>query len=292
MPRIKQIHGSFEAEGGTAIVPKLARSRPGSDGLSVDLDDHIVPHSAAPRPCVARPLPAGVADEASRRWLEQRLAAYVPGARLSVTVTDNRYTMISVKRDKGLYRLRLHHMFLDAGPDIISALGRYVVDNEREASTILGAFIDANQNKIRRTRRSRKAGLVLQPVGQQHNLQELFDELNARYFGGTIDARITWGPRPKPGARRKRRNSIKMGSYSVEDRLIRIHPSLDRPFVPRYFVAWIVYHEMLHQKHDIPIVDGRRQFHTPAFLAEERLFEEYERAQQWERVHLNRLLVY
>lgn len=83
-----------------------------------------------------------------------------------------------------------------------------------------------------------------------------------------------------------------MGSYSVEDKLIRIHPSLDRPFVPRYFVAWIVYHEMLHQKHDIPVVDGRRQFHTPAFLAEERLFDEFERAQQWERVHLNRLLVY
>lgn len=292
MPRIKQTHSSSEAESGAAIVPRLARSRPGCDGPIVDLDDLIVPPPAPPRPAAPRPLPAGVADEASRRWLEQRLAAYLPGGRLVITVTDNRYTMISVKRDRGLYRLRLHHMFLDAGPDIISALGRYVADNEREASVILGAFIDANQSKIRRPRRSRSAGLVLQPVGQQHNLQELFDELNARYFGGTIDARITWGPRPKPGARRKRRNSIKMGSYSVEDRLIRIHPSLDRPFVPRYFVAWIVYHEMLHQKHDIPIVDGRRQFHTPAFLAEERLFEEYERAQQWERVHLNRLLVY
>ena len=30
-------------------------------------------------------------------------------------MTDNRYTMISVKREKGLFRLRLHHMFLDAG---------------------------------------------------------------------------------------------------------------------------------------------------------------------------------
>ena len=43
-----------------------------------------------------------------------------------------------------------------------------------------------------------------------------------------------------------------MGSYSVEDRLIRIHPTLDRPDVPRYYVAWIVYHEMLHQSTAFP----------------------------------------
>ena len=93
-------------------------------------------------------------------------------------------------------------------------------------------------------------------------------------------------------ARKRRRNSIKMGSYSVEDRLIRIHPSLDRPFVPRLFVEWIVYHEMLHQKHDIPVVGGRRQFHTPEFLAEEATFDGFDRARHWERENLDRLLLY
>ena len=294
MARSKQSHSSFEADGGPAILPRLARSRPGGESPLPDLDDVFSHRSTpAPRPAPPRaPQVPDVSDEASRRWLEQRVAAHLPGGRLHVTVTDNRYTMISVKREKGQYRLRLHHMFLDGGPEIVAALGRYVIDNDRDASVTLGAFIDANQGKIRRIRRSRNASLVCQPRGEQHDLQELFDELNARYFNNTIDARITWGPQPKDGARRKRRNSIKMGSYSVEDRLIRIHRSLDRPFVPRYFVAWIVYHEMLHQKHDIPVVDGRRQFHTPAFMAEERLFDEYERAQQWERVHLNRLLVF
>ncbi len=28
-------------------------------------------------------------------------------------------------------------------------------------------------------------------------------------------------------------------SYSVEERLIRIHAALDRPFVPRFFIDWI-----------------------------------------------------
>ena len=83
-----------------------------------------------------------------------------------------------------------------------------------------------------------------------------------------------------------------MGSYSVEDRLIRIHPALDRWFVPRYFLEWIVFHEMLHQVHDIPVVGGRRQFHTPEFLAEEKQFEGYERARAWERENLDRILTF
>ena len=37
-----------------------------------------------------------------------------------------------------------------------------------------------------------------------------------------------------------------MGSYSADSKVIRIHPALDQPLVPRFFVEWIVFHEMLH----------------------------------------------
>jgi predicted metal-dependent hydrolase len=232
-------------------------------------------------------------EESARQELEHRIAEHVPQARLALAVTDNRYTMISVKREKGLFRLRLHHMFLDADPVVVRALGEYVARNDREASALLGRFIDINQRKIRRARRARRAAPVtIETRGEVHDLQVLFDDLNQRYFAGAIDARITWGLRAAPEARKKRRNSIKMGSYSVEDRLIRIHPSLDRLFVPRSFVEWIVFHEMLHQKHDIPVIGGRRQFHTPEFLAEEMEFEHYDRARIWERENLDRLLYY
>lgn len=293
MARIKQTGNSFEADPET-MVPRFARSRPGPDCLLVEPEEgDLVPAPSPARPPPQRQSPIGSEiDLVAKQRLERTIAVYLPTGRLALTVTDNRYTMISVKRDKGLYRLRVHHMFLDAGPEVVRAIGRYIGENEREASAMLSSYIDANQNKIRRSRRTRNQSLVLQTSGDLHDLAEIYSELNQRYFNNGIVARITWGQRAQPGARRRRRNSIKMGSYSVEERLIRIHPSLDRPFVPRYFVAWIVYHEMLHQKHDIPIVDGRRQFHTPAFMAEERLFDEFERAQQWERVHLNRLLVY
>ena len=81
-----------------------------------------------------------------------------------------------------------------------------------------------------------------------------------------------------------------MGSYSVEERLIRIHRSLDRGFVPRFFVEWIVFHEMLHQVHDIKVKNGRREFHSKAFLSNEARFERYAEARAWERIHLDALL--
>jgi hypothetical protein len=146
------------------------------------------------------------------------------------------------------YDVRLHCMFADADPVIARALARYVADNDRDASRVLGDFIDANADAVRGRRRP--AAPVLITTGDHHDLRAIFDELNDRYFAGAIDAAITWGQRT--GAPR-RRASIKMGSYSVEERLIRIHRALDRAFVPRFFVEWIVFHEMLHQVHDIKV---------------------------------------
>jgi hypothetical protein len=268
---------SPEASARSARAPRVARKS-------------LVP--VVPR----RPELTPVDDEEARKALEERISdvmgQHAPEARLALAVTDNRYTMISVKREKGLFRLRLHHMFLDADPDVVVALGKYVARNDRFASQMLSRFIDVNHRKIRRARRRRPTVFTIETRGEVHDLQEIYRHINAKYFADCIDARITWSQRAQPGAKRRRRNSIKMGSYSVEDRLIRIHASLDRPFVPRLFVEWIVYHEMLHQKHDIPVVGGRRQFHTPEFMAEEALFDQYDRASRWERDNLDKILHY
>ena len=223
--------------------------------------------------------------------LERRIRAHLPKGSLSVTLTDNRYTMISVRREgrRGpRYQVRLHHMFSDADPAITRALARYIAKNDRRSSRMLGLFIDDNQHRVR-SRNRRQSNPKLTTAGKYHDLAEIYDDLNRRYFAGKIEARLTWGQRcTKP----RRRNSIKMGSYSVEDRLIRIHRSLDREFVPRFFVAWIIFHEMLHQVHAIEKVNGRRQFHSKAFLEDEARYERYSDARAWEREHLDELLTY
>jgi len=60
--------------------------------------------------------------------------------------------------------------------------------------------------------------------------------------------------------------------------------------VPRFFVEYIVYHEMLHHVVQMPVLDGRRCMHGPEFKARERCFARYAEAIAWEREHLDRLL--
>ena len=239
----------------------------------------------------APPSPELVAEQAS---LERRVRAHMERGSVRITLTDNRYTMISVRRlpPRGArdrhYDVRLHLMFADADPVITRALARYVADNDRDASRVLGDFIDANQGQVKGKARRAPTQIIV-TRGDHHDLRDMFDDLNARFFDSKIDAAITWGPRT---GRPRRRNSIKMGSYSVEDRLIRIHRSLDRAFVPAFFVEWIVFHEMLHQVHDIKVKNGRREFHSKAFMADEARFDRFEEARAWERKHLDALLTY
>lgn len=228
-------------------------------------------------------------DEAARLRLQRRIGAHLRGE-LSVAVTDNRYSIISVKRGKGSFEARLHHMFVDAEPGIVRALARYISRNDGEASAEINAFIDKHQDKIRHSLPTEPRKPKLMAQGQYFDLDEIFDGLNQRYFGGRIEATVTWGRRRSGPARRH--GSVKMGSYALEDQLIRIHASLDRSFVPRFFVESVVFHEMLHQVHEIPLVNGRHHFHTRAFRDHERTFEWAEASERWEKENLNRLLYF
>jgi hypothetical protein len=40
----------------------------------------------------------------------------------------------------------------------------------------------------------------------------------------------------------------------------------------------------------MPVVDGRRCYHTPEFRARELAFDDYARAREWERRNLRRLI--
>ena len=217
--------------------------------------------------------------------LEQAVAAYLPpGNGLRLTLTDNRYNIVAVRREPPTYVARIHRIFAAAEPRLVRALARYVVHNDRRASGILGEFIERHEHIISRTPR-RPRRVKLRAAGRVHNLQEIFDRLNQRYFEGTLQAQITWGP----ALFRAQQRSMKMGSFSVEDRIIRVHPALDRAEVPLFFVEWIVFHEMLHGRHEIRRDGNRRCFHPPEFLAQEREFAGYQRASAWEKENVDRL---
>ena len=123
-------------------------------------------------------------------------------------------------------------------------------------------------------------------MGRYHDLVTILAELRARYCPRRDDVEIMWGRR----SGRVRQRSIRLGVYQPENRRIRIHPALDQAFVPRYFVEFIVYHELLH--HLIPAVrvNGRFQIHSATFRAQERAFPDYVAAIAWRKRHLRLLL--
>lgn len=237
------------------------------------------------------PFPAGhpqiFVHEGARQAFERKLQQACPRP-VILSVTDNRRSMIAFGFQDGILRARIHHMFLDAPAVVQDALARYVGAGDREASILVGRYIHENSHRIRAARQ------VLQPLvtqGNHHDLLAIFSSLNDKYFGGTVDALVTWG-RGGAGkvAGEQPRRSIKLGSYSATERLIRVHPALDRSWVPRYFVSYVVYHEMIH--HVVPAISvgGRKLLHPPAFVERERMFRDFDRAMAWERSHVRRLL--
>ncbi len=222
-----------------------------------------------------------------RRVLVRRLKLKL-SANVTISVTDNTHTMISFKRRRGEYRVRLHHMFLAAPEPVVSALAAYLRDHDATASAELDRFIAANKVYIRRASPAElRARVPIEPAGEVHQLQEIFDSLNGRYFRGRVRATITYARVPRV---RRVRKSIKLGSYSSESKVIRIHPALDQRWVPPYFVEWIVFHEMLHHLSPAVVIAGKRCVHTPEFLAREERFPLYERAKRWEEQNLEFLL--
>ncbi len=280
-----------------ARAPHLARIVPRVPGgplsAAVRIPEHVVGQLALAFPCT----PQLFVHEGARQSLERRLGSAHPGP-VALAITDNRHSIISHSLRDGVLRARVHHMFLDAPVRVQTALIKYVTRGDPAASQYVGSFIEANGGRL--VKRSRRSAPLL-ARGKHHDLLTIFDDLNDRYFGGQVQAVITWGQRAgRRGARdgvRPRRTTIKLGSYDAIDRLIRVNPSLDRTWVPRYFVAFVVYHEMLH--HVIPARNARdgegalldrRILHPPEFRERERRFRNYERAILWERRFLARLL--
>jgi hypothetical protein len=200
--------------------------------------------------------------------------------------------------------LRIHHSFATAPEAVLRAVAAFLAS--AKGSTTARQALAAIREHFHRHRpdpraraqagpaRARRPALC--PVGAVLDLREIAGDLNQRYFEGRLKVRISWGKsagdaaHPASDCRRSRTASLQLGSYSYEDRLIRIHRVLDRPGVPRYVVESVVFHELLHAALPPVLRNGRRYFHTPEFRRRERRFRHFERADCWVRQNLQQLL--
>jgi hypothetical protein len=102
------------------------------------------------------------------------------------------------------------------------------------------------------------------PEGRFYNLDEVFDSLNMRFFGGLLGRPdLTWS---EHHARRS------LGHYDAAHNTIVVSRVFDRPSSPRYAIEYLLYHEMLHLKHPVRMRGLRRCVHSREFKADEAQF--------------------
>ena len=212
-----------------------------------------------------------LSDEESLRSSLSSLA----GKELALALTDNRTVMLSVRREQGGMRVRLHRIFLRAEENVIAAVADFI-RGCRAGQGLIRRFVRDNSHclgdKPLNSRTNRTAGAF-------HCLKTAFDRINAEYFEGSVTSSITWGRR----CSRRRPRRVTLGSFSRDSNTIRINPMLDRKGVPAFFVEYIVYHEMLHAAMEPGTKKKRRSVHPPEFRRRERQFLKYNEAICWEK---------
>ncbi len=214
-----------------------------------------------------------------KRWVERAVRRRVA---LRVQRDARRLVAVAARPGRGL-QLLIHPA---------------VLESDRQTQRLLVEFVLRPRPDVRRRIHDRlvpRAGAIrLRPevqirhgrLGRVHNLQEMFLKINRRYFGGRLRVDVTWGR----AGRGRRRQSIDFGSFEQREKIIRVNPALDRPWVPAFFVEYILFHEMLHAAVGFRRRGSRRLLHPPEFLEKERRFRLFRAAARWERSNLWRFV--
>ena len=116
------------------------------------------------------------------------------------------------------------------------------------------------------------------PLPVPQTLASLADDVHRTYFFKYPPLPVRWGQQIS----RKRRRSIRLGSYNHHTTEIRIHPILNASTVPAFFIQSVIHHEYLHH------VLGPH--HNRRFHQHERLFRYHREAHEWIRRNLFLLL--
>lgn len=126
-------------------------------------------------------------------------------------------------------------------------------------------------SELARRRRGRK--IISGAKGAIYDLNQLFARVNREHFAGEIEKPVlSWS--------RTRTRRI-LGHHDATHNTVIISKTLDSMDVPRWFVEYILFHELLHIKHPARIVGNRRLHHTRSFRLEEARHPFYQQAQDW-----------
>jgi hypothetical protein len=198
----------------------------------------------------------------------------------SITVRFRRFTSLNttIRIREGQIRVNLSDLLEGAPETVIHAIAHILLaklykkpidaaHNLRYKRFASSAAVTRQSELIRGARGNKR---FFGPEGRFYNLEEVFDSLNARFFGGLMGRpQLTWSEQTAKRA---------LGHYDAAHNMIVVSRVFDRPSSPRYAIEYLLYHEMLHLKHPIKRRGLRRCVHSREFKTEEALFPQLKEA--------------
>ena len=183
-----------------------------------------------------------------------------------------------VRLQDGAVRVRITDVLDGAPAPVIEALAHILLGKlyRRPAAK---QYLQRYRLYLNRKDMRRRISLVRQtrgrkahegPEGSVHNLERIFEDLNAQYFGGMM-------ARPALGWSRFR-SRTHLGHYDPSHHMIVISRIFDDQRAPRLALEYVMYHEMLHLRYPVDHSRERRCVHTPEFKAHEKQFPHFREA--------------
>jgi len=108
--------------------------------------------------------------------------------------------------------------------------------------------------------------------GYVHDLEASFARVNATHFAGQMaKPKLVWN---------RTLTGRKFGHFRRSADTVMLSVSLDTPEIPEFVIDFVMYHELLHKKHGVEILNGRRVAHSGAYQADERRFAKFHEAER------------
>ena len=183
-----------------------------------------------------------------------------------------------VRLDRGTIRVRITDLLEAAPAPVTEALAHILLGKlyrRPAARQYLHRYrLYLNRRDVRRqislVRQTRGRKAHTGPQGLIHNLEQIFEEMNGKFFGGMM-------ARPALGWSQIR-SRTRLGHFDPSHNMIVISRIFDDPKAPRLALEYVMYHEMLHLHYPVEHSGARRCVHTAEFKAHEKLFPQFREA--------------
>lgn len=185
-----------------------------------------------------------------------------------------------IRLQSGTLRVRISDLLESAPAPVMEALA-FILMGKLYRKPIPGVYAHRYRLYLNRKDMRRQAQLVRQvrgrkfisgPRGELHDLEEIFERLNARFFDGLLG-------RPQLGWSRNA-SRHQLGHFDPSHNAIVISRIFDRPRTPLLALEYVMFHEMLHLQFPVDHSKARRCVHTSEFKAAEKRFPDFTAAKE------------